>query len=252
MLTSFIKAWQALPSGRCLRALTLILFAASAGLIGLRAEDGVSLKNIALSPGKVTQVPIQLNNETAYTAFQMDITLPEGVNLVQSDGATGVSLSSRATAHSLTTTMLKDGTFRVVAFSMQNEAFTGNSGDLLYLALTIDESFEGPKTIELKKIIFTTTTIKEVKFQDVFAICDKQTFIPGDVNGDGDIDIVDVTSTIGYVIHQVPANFIFEAADVNNDGTVDIVDVTSIIDMIINKSKNVKEFKSEDEGLDPQ
>ena len=74
----------------------------------------------------------------------------------------------------------------------------------------------------------------------------------GDVNGDGDIDIVDVTSTIGYVIHQVPANFIFKAADVNNDGTVDIVDVTSIIDMIINKSKNVKEFKSDSEELDPQ
>ena len=74
----------------------------------------------------------------------------------------------------------------------------------------------------------------------------------GDVNNDGDIDIVDVTSTISYVIHQVPANFIFKAADVNNDGEVDIVDVTSIIDMIINKGKNVKEFKSEFDGFDPQ
>lgn len=76
--------------------------------------------------------------------------------------------------------------------------------------------------------------------------------VPGDVNGDGDIDIVDVTSTIGYVIHQVPADFIFKAADVNNDGTVDIVDVTSIIDMIINKGKNVKKLNIEDAGNDPQ
>lgn len=77
-------------------------------------------------------------------------------------------------------------------------------------------------------------------------------YLPGDVNGDGDIDIVDVTSTIGYVIHQVPADFIFKAADVNNDGTVDIVDVTSIIDMIINKGKNVKKLNIEDAGNDPQ
>ena len=74
----------------------------------------------------------------------------------------------------------------------------------------------------------------------------------GDVNGDGDIDIVDVTSTIGYVIHQTPANFIFKAADVNNDGEVDIVDVTSIIDMIINKGTNVKMINGEADDPDPQ
>ena len=63
----------------------------------------------------------------------------------------------------------------------------------------------------------------------------KVTVTPGDVNGDGVIDIVDVTSTISHILGQTPQDFDEEAADVNGDKKVDIVDVTSIIDIILNK-----------------
>ena len=55
----------------------------------------------------------------------------------------------------------------------------------------------------------------------------------GDANGDGKVDIVDVTMTISHILGQNPAGFNKLAADVNGDGKVDIVDVTSIIDMIL-------------------
>ena len=55
----------------------------------------------------------------------------------------------------------------------------------------------------------------------------------GDVNNDGKIDIVDVTSIISYILGQAPDGFSVEAADVNDDGDVDIVDVTSAIDLIL-------------------
>ena len=56
---------------------------------------------------------------------------------------------------------------------------------------------------------------------------------PGDVNNDGVVNIVDVTSTISYILGQNPDIFWFEAADVNGDNEINIVDVTSIIDMIL-------------------
>ena len=59
--------------------------------------------------------------------------------------------------------------------------------------------------------------------------------LKGDANGDGKVDIVDVTSTISSILGQNPATFNKEAADVNGDNKVDIVDVTTIIDIILGK-----------------
>ena len=57
--------------------------------------------------------------------------------------------------------------------------------------------------------------------------------MPGDVNGDGIVNIVDVTMTIDHILGKSPEGFNAEAADVNGDKTVNIVDVTSIIDIIL-------------------
>lgn len=47
---------------------------------------------------------------------------------------------------------------------------------------------------------------------------------PGDVNGDGSIDIVDALLIAQYYVGLDPAGFILENADTNCDGSVDIVD----------------------------
>ena len=58
----------------------------------------------------------------------------------------------------------------------------------------------------------------------------------GDANGDGEVNIVDVTMTISYILGQNPTGFIKEAANIDGKDDVNIVDVTSIIDIIL-KSK---------------
>lgn len=53
--------------------------------------------------------------------------------------------------------------------------------------------------------------------------------IPGDVNGDGTVDIADVNAAINLILTTS-----FDAnADVNNDNTVDIADVNAIINIIL-------------------
>ncbi len=60
--------------------------------------------------------------------------------------------------------------------------------------------------------------------------------IPGDANGDGEVNITDVTYVLDK-INGVPAdNFVEKAADVNADGEVNITDVTLVLD-IINSAK---------------
>ncbi len=57
----------------------------------------------------------------------------------------------------------------------------------------------------------------------------------GDVNGDGSVSVIDVISTINYILQDPPTVFSREAADVNGDGDISVVDVIGIIDIILNQ-----------------
>ena len=57
----------------------------------------------------------------------------------------------------------------------------------------------------------------------------------GDADGDGSIDVNDVTSTINHILNKPVANFYFEAADVDGDGVIDVNDVQGIIDRALGK-----------------
>lgn len=55
----------------------------------------------------------------------------------------------------------------------------------------------------------------------------------GDANGDRKVDILDVLTTVNYIVRKNPHPFIFEAADMNADETVDILDVVSLVQGVL-------------------
>ena len=55
--------------------------------------------------------------------------------------------------------------------------------------------------------------------------------LKGDVNGDGEVNIADVSAVIDVILTGAPAS---NSADVNLDGEVNIADVSTIIDIILN------------------
>ena len=54
--------------------------------------------------------------------------------------------------------------------------------------------------------------------------------VPGDVNGDGEVNIADVNA----VIDLIQSGAFIPAGDVNSDGEVNIADINSVIDLILN------------------
>ena len=56
---------------------------------------------------------------------------------------------------------------------------------------------------------------------------------PGDANGDGAIDVADITAVAAYILGNEPEGFNTEAADVNGDGAVDVADITAIASKIL-------------------
>ena len=57
--------------------------------------------------------------------------------------------------------------------------------------------------------------------------------IPGDVDGDGQLGIADVTALIDYILGNSDSSFIVANADVDGDSSIGIADVTAIIDTLL-------------------
>jgi len=55
----------------------------------------------------------------------------------------------------------------------------------------------------------------------------------GDVNGDGDVNVTDVTLLVGHILGNENSNFIIENADVNGDGDITVTDVTKLVGTIL-------------------
>ena len=57
----------------------------------------------------------------------------------------------------------------------------------------------------------------------------------GDVDGDGEIDVNDLTMMIAYILGLDSEGIVLEAADLDDDGVIDVNDVTSLISFILNQ-----------------
>ena len=55
-------------------------------------------------------------------------------------------------------------------------------------------------------------------------------FTLGDVNGDGDVNVMDITALIDIIMNDITDN---PRADVNGDANIDVMDITALIDIIM-------------------
>lgn len=105
---------------------------------GMMAEG----ESLTMTQG-TNRIAVNLANVSNYTAFQMDLVLPEGMKMV------GAQLSDRAgESHKLYSRAQMDGSIRLLASSVTGEAFSGNEGAVLYIDV------EGVGTPELLNILF--------------------------------------------------------------------------------------------------
>ena len=98
--------------------------------------------------GKTVRLAVNINNVAAFTAGQMDITLPQGMKLA------GQSLSDRANGHELLANEISGGKYRLVASTVENNEFLGNGGALIYLDVEVGSDFAGG-SISVDNAIFT-------------------------------------------------------------------------------------------------
>ncbi len=147
--------------------LTFIAIAVSS--LAAIAQDKISINGFKLQLGTTKTVALELTNDKAYTAFQMDVELPEGVVL---GGEDAVSLcDDRAhSSHVVDYEEVETNVYRIIAYSTEKAEFRGNSGALLNLVLRANTTAEiGVYELVASDIVFTDTDAKDYALEDAKA-----------------------------------------------------------------------------------
>ncbi len=139
--------------------------------------------------GDLTVLTVGLDGSQIYTAYNMDITLPEGLVFAQDEfGDIGwldpyamppiYPLEGRAYTHSLSGALQTNGNFRLECHSTKNADFTATSGELFYVNVKAS-AYAKPGTYTIKMTGLNLTTNVDGKAQK---------YIP-----DGDLNTGDIT-----------------------------------------------------------
>ena len=108
---------------------TLIVNAVLAATPAPAHNNSIAAEDILLET-QANSLTMGISGSAAYTAFQFDVTLPEGTTLE------GVRLTNKATNHQLTYKKVGEKTYRVVGLSMTNQQLSAANGRLVQLQLS--------------------------------------------------------------------------------------------------------------------
>lgn len=93
-------------------------------------NDRMSADAISLIPGETRTINIMLDNDLDYSAFQLDLTLPEGLT------ASNFALTDRAGGHAFDVSEIDDSKLRALCYSPELETINGHEGALLTFDVT--------------------------------------------------------------------------------------------------------------------
>ncbi len=210
------------------------------GASSVWADDNVSVvKPFAINKGQTKKVAVALENAKAYSAFQMEILLPEGLTMSNPKSLR----TSDETFHKIDF-FEKDGITRVVAVSYKVDSdgktivdgvknfIDGKSEIILFFDVTASDAYAGTGNIEVKNVKFVSA---DGTTQTVANASSESGLILGDANGDKEVDTKDAIKVIDQYLGKNPSGFKTKAADINLDGEFDTKDAIEMIEVYLGK-----------------
>ena len=198
--------------------------------------------------GEEVTFSVVLNADRPVTAFQFDLYLPEGMEMTfDEDDYENILLSTARTTerkHTLTSQQMPDGAWRVICYSDKNNTFEGGEGEVCTITVKTNASMaNGSYPIVFKNM--TTTYITEEEGTGQVTRDQITTYVNfftpesplyGDANGDGTVNVTDITTIVSYILGNNPTKFAFGMADAYTDGVINVTDIAATVGIIMNES----------------
>ena len=181
-------------------------------------------------------LPVAMRNVAGISAVQCDIVLPEGIELAQEDGNYLIDVNKErlANSHVMNVRRLSSGAVRVLITSPVAEAFNGNDGELFELNLNVASGVEdGAYPVSLTKVVMADVNALTYYAPDVTSNVIVKSYIKGDANGDGMVNVGDYVAIANYILELKPEPFIFGAADVDGNQEINVGDLVGVTNLVM-------------------
>lgn len=176
---------------------------------------------VTATAGKEVVVNILMTNNLTITSWQTELVLPAGVTFVKVE-------NTENWADAITT----NG--NVLFSETETAAATGQKVAVAKVTLKVDASVvAGEYEIALDKIVMTASdesTIAQTEPKAVKLVVEEAHGIKGDVNGDGEVNGMDVIAIYNMILENTEKT---AAADVNGDNEVNGMDVIAVYNIIL-------------------
>ncbi|MBR1499290.1 MAG: InlB B-repeat-containing protein [Bacteroidaceae bacterium] len=204
-------------------------------------DNVVYIDNVEGFVGQQLTLSVKMKNTVGIQTVQFDLCLPEGVTVAKDeDGFDLIELSTERTTakkmDSFSSSQVSDGSYRVLINSNRGYTFDGEDGEIALVTVTIDpEMQEGDYPIYLRDIVLVNTSSEGYETEYVKSTLTVSAYSPGDVNGDGKVNAIDLNAIVNYILEHrnFPFTFVEKAADLNADGKVNAIDVNALTNMIL-------------------
>jgi len=202
----------------------------------------VYLENIEITAGQTTIVGLIMENPDEITGIQTDLYLPDGLSVAIDDEdyyCIELNPERKTRNHTIDGNYQEDGSFRIISYTSDSKPFNYNNGAVAFITLKADDNFEGTHLIQIMNTELANPSGTQFWPTDetstVTCTAGVHT-LRGDVNGDGSVNISDVTALIDYLLSGNANGISLVGADCNTDGSINISDVTALIDYLLSGS----------------
>lgn len=132
----------------------------------MTAENKFFIEDFSIEAGETKEIEICLTNDVAFSGFQADIYLPEGLTFLEEDGDYIFDLSGRKhRTHTISAAKQADGSIRLLSYSTTSKEYSGNEGALVYCEIVASEDFKGTHEIVFDNVKFAQSTGVEILFE---------------------------------------------------------------------------------------
>ena len=116
-------------------------------------------------------------------------------------------------------------------------AGTYSQGSTVILTATANTSYTFINWTKDGTVVSTNPTYSFTVTEDASYVAnfEAEVELPGDANGDGTMNALDIVIIVNYIFGETPDEFFFDNADVNGDGEINALDIVAIINLIFSK-----------------
>ena len=143
-----------------MKKLIICLITSFCSTFAFAQKDEIVVKDVTMYPGGTAQMEVVLNKPSKeYTAFQFELTLPEGISIPLSEKSQTPDASlNRAVApdHDLVISQGKDNTYYFIAFSRNNSVFIGDGTIATVTLKASDDVKTGELKTSTKAVLWAT------------------------------------------------------------------------------------------------